>query len=335
MTGHAEEDQDAPVDPILETAVDWLLKTRACPHDERLRSAAIVWRAAHPAHEQAWRRAERVWKLTGALPGRPAAAAADTPARVVPLRRRRSLGRMVAVTAAVALAASVVVALLPTIELHLRADYVTARGEQRRITLEDGTLVILAADSAIRVAYGPSERRVELIGGDAFFTVAEDRSRPFAVTGDDLRVVDIGTAFAVGIDPEALDIGVESGAVHVAYAGAVPEGSPRDARLDPGGRLHIDRATGRFNQDRVQPAQIALWRDGLLVVENQSLGHVVAEIRRRYPGMIVVRDEALMTRRVTGVYDLRNPEAALRTALLPHGGRVSTLTPYVLIVSGA
>ncbi|WP_372500794.1 FecR domain-containing protein (plasmid) [Tistrella mobilis] len=335
MTGHATEDHDAPVDPILETAVDWLLKTRACPHDERLRSSAIVWRAAHPAHEQAWRRAERVWKLTGALPGRPAAAAADTPARVVPLRRRRSLGRMVAVTAAVALAASVVVALLPTIELHLRADYVTARGEQRRITLEDGTLVILAADSAIRVAYGPSERRVELIGGDAFFTVAEDRSRPFAVTGDDLRVVDIGTAFAVGIDPEALDIGVESGAVHVAYAGAVPEGSPRDARLDPGGRLRIDRATGRFNQDRVQPAQIALWRDGLLVVENQSLGHVVAEIRRRYPGMIVVRDEALMARRVTGVYDLRNPEAALRTALLPHGGRVSTLTPYVLIVSGA
>lgn len=334
MTGHAEEDQDAPVDPILETAVDWLLKTRACPHDERLHSAAIVWRAAHPAHEQAWRRAERVWKLTGALPGRPAAAADKSP-RVVPLRRRRSLGRMVAVTAAVALAASVVIALLPTIELHLRADYVTARGEQRRITLEDGTLVILAADSAIRVAYGPTERRVELIGGDAFFTVAEDRRRPFAVTGEDLRVVDIGTAFAVGIDPEALDIGVESGAVHVAYGGPVPEGAPHDTRLDPGGRLRIDRATGRFNQDQVQPGQIALWRDGLLVVENQSLAHVVAEIRRRYPGLIIVRDDALMTRRVTGVYDLRNPEAALRTALLPHGGRVSTLTPYVLIVGGA
>jgi transmembrane sensor len=335
MTGHAEEDQDAPVDPILETAVDWLLKTRACPHDERLRAAAIVWRAAHPAHEQAWRRAERVWKLTGALPGRPAAGAAGA-GRVVPMRRRRrSLGRMVAVTAAAALAASVVVALLPAIERHLQADYVTARGEQRRIVLEDGTEVVLAADSAIRVAYGPAERRVELIDGDAFFTVAEDRSRPFAVTGEDLRVVDIGTAFAVGIDPETLDVGVESGAVHVAWAGPVPDGGPRDARLDPGGRLQIDRATGRFNQDQVQPGQIALWRDGLLVVENQSLGHVVAEIRRRYPGLILVRDDALVTRRVTGVYDLRNPEAALRTALLPHGGRVSTLTPYVLIVGGA
>ena len=176
---------------------------------------------------------------------------------------------------------------------------------------------------------------MELIGGDAFFTVAEDHRRPFAVTGEDLRVVDIGTAFAVGIDPEALDIGVESGAVHVAYGGTVPEGAPHDTRLDPGGRLRIDRATGRFNQDQVQPGQIALWRDGLLVVENQSLAHVVAEIRRRYPGLIIVRDDALMTRRVTGVYDLRNPEAALRTALLPHGERVSTITPYVLIVGGA
>lgn len=348
MTGHSDD----KTDPVWDEALDWLLKIQADPDDARLRAALDGWRAASDAHDRAWMRAVRVWRLTGAVadiasrpepPGRhqaatgePAPAAVEPPPASVtalaPPRRRRRAVRVVAAATALAIAASLAVAVLPQAVLHLRADHVTGAGERREVVLEDGTVVILNAASAITVSYDESQRRVEVLQGDAFFTVAEDRSRRFAVTGDAMTVVDIGTAFGVGLDPAMLSVGVESGAVHVRYDGAVPAAAPRETRLDPGGRLRIDRATGRFTEDRLPPVQVAAWRDGLLVVENMPLGQVIDQIRRYYPGMIVVRDRALEDGRVTGVYDLRNPVSALRTALTPYGGKVTTITPYVLIV---
>lgn len=343
MTGHSDD----KTDPVWDEALDWLLKIQADPDDARLRAALDGWRAASDAHDRAWMRAMRVWRLTGAVADiasrpkagaelQPPAAAAHVkpmPAPVAaPPRRRRRTVRIVAAATALAIAASLAVAVLPQAVLHLRADHVTGAGERREVVLEDGTVVILNAASAITVSYDQSQRRVEVLQGDAFFTVAEDRRRQFAVTGDAMTVVDIGTAFGVGLNPAMLSVGVESGAVHVRYDGTVPAAAPRETRLDPGGRLRIDRATGRFTEDRLPPAQVAAWRDGLLVVENMQLGQVIDQIRRYYPGMIVVRDRALEDRRVTGVYDLRNPVAALRTALTPYGGKVTTITPYVLIV---
>ncbi len=64
-----------------------------------------------------------------------------------------------------------------------------------------------------------------------------------------------------------------------------------------------------------------------------AIGDVVAMLGRYHRGMIVLRDETLAARRVTGVYDLADPVAALRTAIKPHAGVVDAYTPYVLVVS--
>jgi ferric-dicitrate binding protein FerR (iron transport regulator) len=38
---------------------------------------------------------------------------------------------------------------------------------------------------------------------------------------------------------------------------------------------------------------------------------------------------------VTGVFDLRDPAAALRALLQPFGGRITAITPDLLLVEGA
>jgi transmembrane sensor len=66
--------------------------------------------------------------------------------------------------------------------------YSTGVGEQRLVVLADGSRVRLNTDSAIRVRYGPAERRLRLTRGEAFFEVAHNPDRPFVVEADGARV---------------------------------------------------------------------------------------------------------------------------------------------------
>lgn len=317
-------------DPVWGQAMDWLLTVHAAPDDAEVRRRLSVWRAENPAHDRAYRRAERVWRLTGVpipIPGMAPPAPVIAMADIRPPRtsRRRAFSRGAAVLAA----ACLLVLLMPVAMLRLQADYLTGIGERRQITLADGTVVDLNADSAVAVDYTTERRDLVLLSGEAFITVGRDR-RPFRVRAKDMTVVDIGTAFDVDIGREAYSVAVEHGAVQVTYDGGI---NPVDARLGPGDRLRIDRASGAAARRTATPSRIAAWRQGRLIVEEATIGEVVDMMRRYHRGMIILRDETLAARRVTGVYDLADPVAALRTAIKPHSGVVDQYTPYALMVS--
>jgi transmembrane sensor len=72
-----------------------------------------------------------------------------------------------------------------------------------------------------------------------------------------------------------------------------------------------------------------------LIVHNAIVAEVIAELDRYRSGLILLQDRALATRKVTGVFDLRDPAAALRALLQPFGGRITAIAPYLLIVEGA
>lgn len=61
------------------------------------------------------------------------------------------------------------------------------------------------------------------------------------------------------------------------------------------------------------------------------MAEVVQVLAQYLPGQVVLRDEALGNKRVTGVYDLRKPEAALRAVIRPHGGVVRSYGPWLLV----
>lgn len=312
-------------DPVWDQAMDWLLAVHGAPDDAGLRRDLAAWRAADPAHDRAYLRAERVWRVTGGLvPASPMIAPAAPVVALAPRRRP-----VLAYGAAALLAACLILAVLPWAMLRAEADYLTGAGERRQLTLADGTVVDLDAASAVAVDYTPDRRDLVLLAGEAFVTVGPD-ARPFRVRAKGMTVVDIGTAFDVGMSEDSFAVAVEHGAVQVAYADGV---QPVDARLGPGDRLRIDRATGTTVRRSGPPAQIAAWRQGRLIVEDATIGEVVDMLRRYHRGMIVLRDDTLAARRITGVYDLADPLAALRTALRPHAGTVEEYTPYLLVVS--
>jgi Fe2+-dicitrate sensor, membrane component len=310
-------------DPVWEQALDWLMRVQASAQDGEVLRRRDAWLAESEAHARAYRKAEKVWRLTGdvvpAIPPGPAPVPAGSAFRTP----RRIL-------AAGALAAGLALFLLPDIRLRLQADHRTGIGETRQVSLDDGSVVHLDADSAIGLAFSPDRRRVSLLSGQAFFQVAADRVRPFTVTAGEVSVTVTGTAFDMRFAADSVAVEVQSGSVSVA---ADHGGRKVETRLAPGQRAVVARSGGALVTEAVSPVQVGLWRSGRMVVDGATVAQVVEDLRRHHRGIILLRDQALAARRVTGVFDVDDPVAALDAVLQPHGGVVRELTPYVLVVS--
>lgn len=73
----------------------------------------------------------------------------------------------------------------------------TAIGEQRAVPLDDGSVVHLNTDTRIRIHFTERAREIQLLRGEALFTVKRDVNRPFQVQSDGIRVEALGTQFNV------------------------------------------------------------------------------------------------------------------------------------------
>lgn len=312
--------------------MDWLLRLETHPGDRLVRMEFEAW-LSHPANKAAFDEMKCVWsRLDGlaapageieaeVLPSMPAIAAAQS--------ARPSLVRRSLALAAIVLIACATVLSYPALRLQLKADHLTGTAETRTLRLEDGSLATLDAQSAVSVNFSAGQREIVLLDGNAFFEVVPSTERPFVVRAGDVAVTVVGTAFAVQTNPWQVSVSVQSGIVRVSgVVGAPP------ATLTRGERLTIDRATRRDVRSEVPPEDVASWRDGRLVVHNMPLRAVADELGRYHSGMIVFQDSAMADRLVNGVFNLRRPVEALSAAVDTQNGKIRSVTPYFLLVSG-
>jgi transmembrane sensor len=310
-----------PDDALWDEALDWLLLIEASPLDADLRTGLAHWLAQGAAQKAAYARAQEVWRVTAGMPRSGQAQ-----------RRAPRPGRRAARwAAAAAIGAGLLLAALPYLRIQVLADYRTAVGETRAITLPDGSVVTLDSDSAIDIDRAPGkagDRTVILLAGRAYFEVAHDGA-PFAAIAEDVTVQVHGTAFDLGLAESGITVALKHGAVSLTGPGGA------HADLRPGERAVFDRRQRGWQIGQIPVGDIAAWRAGQLVAHNATVADVVAELDRYRAGLILLQDRALATRKVTGVFDLRDPAAALRAVLQPFGGRITAVTPYLLIVEGA
>lgn len=306
---------------LIGQATDWLLRLEERPDDHETRAAAAKWRAENRAHAQAWARAERAYRLL-----------VDT-ARLPAAQRAPQGGPWTRVwaTGLAALAACLLLLYVPGLMMRLNADMATGTAELRDENLEDGSTVQLAPQTALDVRFTPARRSVTLLSGEAFFEVVSQPARPFEVRAGNIAVTVVGTAFTVRLSEDALTVAVQHGAVDLR---SVQGAATPAQRLAPGDRVTIDRHNGVVRRDKVAVEEIAMWRDRRLFVEGATVSEVVGELRRYGLGSIVFTDRSLSHRQVTGLYDLRDPDRALRALVGPFGGQVREFTPLLNVVSG-
>jgi transmembrane sensor len=311
-------------DEATDAAARWLVALEEAPDDHELRARFEAWRAASPANAAAWANTSDVYDLI-ATPAYAAHREARETSKVVALPHRR---RLPLALAGAALAAGLAWLFVPGLLLDLRADHVTATAQLREVVLDDGSVVHMAPDSALEVRYG-RDREVALLKGEALFTVTPDRARPFRVVTGNVETTVLGTVFDVRRVDDEVTVAVSEGMVRVARTDA---GSPVSERLSPGDTVRVS-AAGRIERASVTPSEVAAWRHGRIVARNLAVSDVVDELRRSFSGAIVLAPGALGRQRVTGVYNLSEPEAALRAVVGVHGGAVRRVSPWLLVVS--
>lgn len=307
-------------------ALNWSIRVRGAEADSDVRRKLDAWIACDPLHASAWAKVERSWALMSAVGPAHEAEWSTAPRHAAGIERaeRRRLRRMLPAMAGLAACALAIVS-APSLLLWARADYSTGIGEIRQVTLADGTTVHLDSGSAISLDYHGNRRGVTLLSGQAYFDVAHDTSRPFTVHVHAVDVTVLGTAFDVRREGGAVEVAVQRGAVRVASASMTP------VVLHPGEAVHVDGVEAQ--RSHVPVGRIAVWREGQIVVNGATVADVVAELGRYHRGFILLRNDWLGQRPITGSYDIRDPEAALRAMVHPYGGQIRAIGGLLFIVS--
>jgi len=292
-----------------EAALAWWVKCDAGPLSAREQARLDAWLAADPAHRAALERAGRLFGDVRQL----------WAARRAPARRRSLAG-----PAAALLAASLAILLfVDEISLRLRADALTATGETRIVSLDDGSLVHLSAHSAIAIRYSAGERRLALLAGEAFFQAAPDAARPFVVEAAGATVTALGTAFDISLrDAAHADVAVIEHSVAVASA---------DARkiVEEGRQTSFGAGTPIAEPARADLFKVGGWRRGRLIFEDEPLTSVLATLAR-YHSAYVFATPGTRGLRVTGTFDAANPAGAIRALEASLGLKTLSIGEYMI-----
>lgn len=218
----------------------------------------------------------------------------------------------------------------PSLLVRLRADYFTETAQTQTVTLDDGSTVLLAPDTAIAIDFAGGKRQVMLLSGEAFFDVTHDERRPFRVAAGEVNVEVLGTTFDVSTGEDRTEIGLARGSVKT--TGTVA-GTAIERTLVPGDVIAIDHSTGKVQDEKVDLADVGAWREGRLYVRDATVGSVIEQLQRYHPAWISIPDATLARQKVTGIYDLNAPDQALGALVDPYGGKVRKFSNLVRVVS--
>ncbi|AZE65382.1 FecR family protein [Pseudomonas synxantha] len=293
-----------------QAALDWLglLHDQPSSGDQATFSR---WLRADPAHAEAYAQAQVLWELSE----EPARKLADEDALALQayLNKMNSSRRSRALrwSGAMAMAACLLVMVSmgagwqPSRWVdELGADYVTAPGEVKTFTLTDQSVVTLDADSAIAVDFSHGQRHIQLRRGAGFFSVAHT-GQSFVVEAGGGQAQVLGTQFEVRLQPAGAEVTVLSGRV-----GVTPSEQGQQQVLTAG--QQVAYADGVADAMHAVDSESRLaWRDGWLNYYKAPLADVVQDLSRYYPGRLLLLNEEMGAKRVSGSFPSNDPLAVL------------------------
>lgn len=294
-------------DGVMAAASAWLARLQRDDVTERDGLDFEAWLAAAPANRSAYQRTLALWhEFETCADGVLAELAVDARR---PASRRAPTRRWLVAGGASAMAAGLAVAVLPSLLAPPEPEtYATGKGQHRKVTLPDGSVVDLNAETRLSVSFSRSARRVELADGQAIFDVTHDERRPFTVEASGRIVRVVGTQFDVRSRQGDLRVTVAHGKVQVRPSATAASG--RTFLLTPGQRLEIGR-TGVETLQTVDPQEALDWRTGRLVYRAEPLANVVADLNRQFVEQIEISDPALGEMPITGVIVLDDQAAVM------------------------
>lgn len=185
----------------------------------------------------------------------------------------------------------------------LQHTYQTEVGEQKTVTLKDGSVVSLNTNSSIRVVFNDWQRSVYLLSGEAIFEVVHD-GRPFIVHSDEVQILAIGTKFNVYRQDDSVVVTVVEGKVSVQSpleAAGEPTAAIKRVELALGEQVVVGRQVSFTEVAKTDLPQALAWTQKLLVFEDDPIRTVIQESNRYNKRQLRLEDSTLQARRISAV----------------------------------
>ena len=284
-----------------EEAARWFAAQRAGVMLVEDREAFDLWRA-DPRNQAALDAMHELWGELAVLKD----------GRAAPVRREQSWRRYAGAAAAVAVAAVFASFVWlwsrdPTLE--------TIAGQQKSQGLPDGSLVTLNVASQLSYSIGPASRVINLVDGEAAFSVMADPNRPFVVRAGDFEIRAIGTSFNVRQRNGLVEVAVSEGKVQICRASGGAAVATL-ASLEAGQLLRFPAVFAGEDfpaaPERIAPEQVSEWRMRVVTYEDATVGAVVEDMNRYFVHKLLV-DPDVQHRRVTVRLQVEDRDRAIET----------------------
>ncbi|WP_286232508.1 FecR family protein [Thalassotalea sediminis] len=183
--------------------------------------------------------------------------------------------------------------------------YTTPIGESRIVRLSDDSTIAIASGSAISVNYTETKRSIELLKGEALFTVSKNKIKPFVVTYKGRIAQALGTAFNVKESQGDMHVQVLEGTVKVA---SIANSNLSKKILTAGQGISVNQNGSMSDVSRHTNSTQMGWQKGRLSYVNVALSSVVYDISRYVPLHIYIQDKSVADMRFTGNIKLERIE---------------------------
>jgi len=293
-------------EPVLQEAERWWARIQSghCSAEER--AAHARWCAADTRHAQAWAQVQALAAHTSSLRLQPRYRDAARQLRERASQRgmrRQQWRRQIGMAAALLLVA--VVGWYGWEPAYPVQQFATGTGERRDVLLDDGSRLLLDTDSQVSVQFSRWQRHLVLLRGQAEFTVAHARFRPFVVEAGAGQVRALGTRFQVRRDAQRVQVALLEGRVRVT-------GSRQDD-LSAGEQVAFD-ASSLWIRSTVDMEAAQGWPQGKLIFRDRPLSDLVAEMNRHTPVKLRIADPSLNALTFSGTFK-QDDQASLLMAL--------------------
>lgn len=316
---------------VMDAAIDWMVLFRSGEAGEAEQQRFAGWLAADGQHANAWSRVSGALDASfssiravnkrvpghGELAGQAMLQATGKPGN---LSRRKLLAGFMTLGAVGA--AATYTARNGAMQAMV-ADISTGTGERRTFDLPDGSTVMLNACSSADIYFDGRLRMVRLYRGELIANVHADSQRPFLVQTDCGTVRALGTRFLVRQEAE------RSFAMVLEHTVEVTARSRQTRVLHEGEAAWFDSETVEAPQTGLSGK--AAWMDGMLSVNDEPLGEVIAAIRPYRAGFIRISPAAARLR-VLGAFPLDDTDQLLESLAQTLPIRVSQYSRWLVMV---
>lgn len=282
-------------------------------HPAELTRFERIWQASGPRQTQAPFDADAAWQRVRGQMQSPGRSATVRPMTRPPLGVQRPGWIVWARVAAVVLVVSTLSITLyrslqnpdPIAQTSTKLLTQTTTTQTRRVTLPDGSTVVLNRRSSLRYpdTFTGQTREVTLIG-EGFFDVTPNKQKPFIIHAQDTDVRVVGTSFGVRAYDRAVRVSVKTGRV-------VVRKKAQEVALVPGQQAAVDATTDTLRRLTRFDANALAFSTRRLAFSNQPLSSVVATLSEYYQTDINLSASRLQNCRLTAEFNNESVETVL------------------------